>query len=107
MTPTARTLRELRRRGLEADVVERWIGGGRFRIRRDLFGCWDVAAVGNGELVLVQTTSGSNVSSRVKKIADASATPKLRDANVRLLVHGWSRPTKTRRRWRLREIDVS
>jgi hypothetical protein len=105
MTPTARTLRELRRRGLEADVVERWIGGRGFRIRKDLFGCWDVAAVGNGELVLVQTTSGSNVSSRIRKIADAPATPKLREANIRLLVHGWRKNAKGR--WVLREEDVS
>jgi hypothetical protein len=105
VTPTARTLRELRLRGLEADVVERWIGGGGFKVRRDLFGCWDVAAVGNGELVLVQTTSGSNVAARITKIAESPATPKLREANVRLLVHGWRKNAKGR--WVLREVDVS
>lgn len=104
-SPTARTLKELRKRGFEADVVERWIGGGKFRVRKDLFGTWDVAYVGNGEFGLVQTTSGSNVSSRIRKIADASATPKLREANVRLLVHGWRK--NARGRWVLREEDVS
>lgn len=105
VTPTARTLRELRKRGYRADVVERWIGGGAFRVRKDLFDCWDVAYVGGGEFGLVQTTSGSNVSSRLRKIADAEATPSLRDANVRLLVHGWRKNAAGR--WVLREEDVS
>jgi len=106
VTPTARTLRELRKRGLEADVVERTYripGGGIFK--RDLFAAWDVAAVGHCEFTLVQTTSGSNVAARIKKIADSPATPKLREANVRLLVHGWRRNSKGR--WVLREEDVS
>ncbi len=105
MTPTARTLKELRKRGLEPGVVERWIGGGGFKIRKDLFDCWDVAYVGNGEFGLVQTTSGSNVSARIRKIADNPTTPKLREANVRLLVHGWRKNAAGR--WVLREEDVS
>jgi hypothetical protein len=105
-SPTARSLRELRRRGLEADVVERTIrlpSGAAFK--RDLFAAWDIAAVGNGEFVLVQTTSSSNMASRISKVADSPATPKLREANVRLLVHGWSK--RANGRWTLREEDVS
>jgi hypothetical protein len=106
-TPTQRSLKHLRSQGYEADVVERWIGGGRFKVRKDLFGSWDIVAVKPGEVAFVQTTSGSNVSSRIRKIADNPTTPRCREANVRLLIHGWSKPTKTRRTWRLREEDVS
>jgi hypothetical protein len=47
MTPTERTLRELRRRGCKADICERWLahvhrGGGGFGVRRDLFGWIDI-----------------------------------------------------------------
>lgn len=107
-SPTARSLELLRERGYRADVVERTIRlpGGRM-FKRDLFGGFDIVAVGNGEIVLVQTTSGSNVSARLKKLADLEALPLLREAGVRLLVHGWMKPTKTLRTWRLREEDIS
>jgi hypothetical protein len=106
-SPTARSLRELRKRGLIADVVERRlpIPGARFPVTRDLFNAWDIAAVGNGEFVLVQTTSSSNMAARIEKVAESPATPKLREANVRLLVHGWSK--RASGRWTLREVDVS
>ena len=42
--------------------------------RNDLFGCWDVLAIRDGETIAVQTTSRSNVSSRAKKIAEAEST---------------------------------
>jgi hypothetical protein len=108
MTPTALSLKHLRAAGYVADIVERHmrIPGGR-SFKRDLFGSWDIVAVKPGEVAFVQTTSGSNVSARLRKIADNPTTPRCREANVRLLIHGWSKPTKTRRTWRLREEDVS
>ncbi len=105
MTPTARSLKHLRSEGYAADVCERWIGGGKFKVRKDLFGSWDIVAVKPGEVAFVQTTSGSNVSARVRKIADNPTTPKCREANVRLLVHGWRKNAK--KRWVLRVEDVS
>jgi len=48
MSPTERTLERLRRAGMRADVVERWIpnpghpAGG---VRRDLFGVIDIVAL--------------------------------------------------------------
>lgn len=101
-SPTQLSLRELRRRGYTAAVVERW---NQFaRVRQDLFGCIDVLAVGNGETVAVQCTSDKNVSSRVAKIADAEAIGDIRDAGWKVLVHGWR---KVSGRWQLREVDVS
>ena len=62
-------------------------------------------AVKGQETLAVQTTSGSNVSKRVAKIADAEATPVLREAGWRLHVHGWSK--RANGRWELRVVDVS
>lgn len=97
-SPTQRTLAELRKRGYRAQVVERWNPFA--RIRQDLFGVIDVVAVGNGETVGVQATSLSNVSARVRKIADAEAVPDLRKSGWRILVWGWDGA-------KLREVDCS
>jgi hypothetical protein len=70
-----------------------------------LFECWDVLAIVEGETVAVQTTSRANVSSRLKKIAEAESTPHLRVAGWRLLVHGWDKDKDGK--YRLREVDVS
>lgn len=103
MTPTQRTLAELRKRGLMAAVVERW--NAHARIRQDLFGVLDVVAVGDGGTVGVQATSGSNVSSRVAKLTESDALPLLREAGWTILVHGWRKNAKGR--WVLREVDLS
>lgn len=102
-SPTSRTLEEMRRRGYPlVQVVERWNAFARRRV--DLFGIIDVVAVGP-DIVGVQTTSASNISARLTKIADSHALPVLRKAGFRLLVHGWRKNAKGR--WVLREIDVS
>ena len=103
MTPTQRTLAELRKRGYRAAVVERW--NSHARIRQDLFGVVDVLGVGNGETIAVQTTSGSNVAARVNKIAACDALADMRDAGWRIIVHGWRKNAKGR--YVLREVDVS
>ena len=102
MSPTQLTLRELRKQGYTAAVVEKW--NPHAHIRQDLFGCIDVLAVGNGETIGVQCTSYKNVSSRVKKMADADAIGDLREAGWTLVVHGWA---KVQGRWKCRSINVS
>lgn len=103
MSPTQRTLAEMRSRGYTAQVVEKWNPWA--KIRQDLFGFIDVLCVGNGETVAVQCTSGSNVASRVKKIADSDDMPTIRKAGWRILVHGWRKDAKGK--WVLREVDCS
>jgi hypothetical protein len=103
MSPTQRSLAEMRKRGYTAQVVERWNAFA--KIRQDLFGFIDVLCVGNGETVGVQCTSGSNVSSRIKKIAESDDMPTIRKAGWRILVHGWRKDAKGR--WVLREVDCS
>lgn len=103
MTPTQRTLAEMRKRGHMAAVVEKW--NPHARIRQDLFGIIDVLCLGDSEVIGVQTTSASNLSARVRKIVDCDALPALRKAGVRLLVHGWKKASNGR--WQLIERDVS
>lgn len=103
MSPTARTLAELRKRGYMAAVVERW--NPHAHIRQDLFGIVDVLGIKEGETVAVQATSGSNVASRLTKIAEHESTPIIRRAGWKFFVHGWRKAANGR--WTLREVDVS
>jgi hypothetical protein len=102
-SPTQRTLKMLRDEGWElVQVVEHWNSFA--RIRQDLFGVVDVLAVGHGETLAVQTTSYSNVSARVTKIAESDAIAPLREAGWAFHVHGWH---KKKNRWQCRVVDMS
>jgi hypothetical protein len=104
MTPTQLTLRRLRADGWPVvAVVEHWVPGA--NIRRDLFDLVDVLAVGPRGTLAVQTTSATNVSARIRKIADHPNTPAIREAGWMIHVHGWR---KRGGRWELhRDEDVS
>jgi len=103
VTPTQLTLRALRADGWQAEVVEKWVPGA--NVRRDLFGFVDVLAVRGTETLAVQATSASNVSARVRKIADAPTLPAVREAGWGIVVHGWDKGPNGR--WRCRTVDVS
>jgi hypothetical protein len=102
LSPTQRSLKLLRDRGYLAEVVEKWIPGA--NIRKDLWGWCDVVGVKRGETLAVQATSASNVSARVKKIADSETVGKVREAGWRIVVFGWK---KVAGRWQVVERDVS
>ena len=102
MSPTQLTLRELRKRGYMAEVVERW--NPHAKIRQDLFKIIDVLGVGPLGTVGVQCTTKSNLKSRITKMSDAEAIGPLREANWTLLAHGWF---KQAGRWQLQEVDLS
>ena len=102
-SPTQRTLAQLRKDGYTAQVVERW--NPHARIRQDLFGFVDVLAIRGGETLAVQATSGSNVASRVKKIAEHEHIGAVREAGWRVVVWGWRKNAAGR--WTLREVDCS
>lgn len=97
-SPTQRSLKAMRDRGYVCEVTERWNAFA--KIRQDLYGFIDVLCLGSGEVVGVQATSYSNVSARVKKIADHDNVAAVRKAGIRILVHGWDGS-------KLREVDVS
>lgn len=102
-SPTQRTLAHLRKAGYPlVQVVERW--NPYARVRQDLFGIIDVVAVG-ADIVGVQATSSSNVAARVRKLTESEALPILRQAGIRVLVHGWRKAANGR--WTVREVDVS
>ena len=102
ISPTALTLRALRRDGYTAEVVEHW--NPHARVRNDLFGCIDVVALKGAETLAVQATSDSNVSARVRKIAESEHIAAIREAGWTIVVHGWS---KKGRNWVCRTVDCS
>lgn len=102
-SPTQLSLKHLREQGCLAAVTERWNAFA--KIRQDLFGVVDVLGIApDGTTIAVQTTSAGNVASRVQKIADSPATPYMRKAGWRIMVHGWR---KLKGRWTVREVDCS
>lgn len=109
MTPTQRSLKMLRDDGWACWVVEHW--NSYASIRQDLFGCIDILCLRGNETLAVQTTSGSAVSARVKKMEDNEYLPKMRDANWTIRIHGW-RKVKVKRggkamKWDCRVVDIS
>ncbi len=103
MTPTQLTLRHLRADGWTAEIVERW--NPHARVRNDLYGFIDVLALRGTETLAVQTTSATNVSARVHKIADSPHVAAVREAGWLIVVHGWAKKSN---RWTLtKEVDCS
>jgi predicted RecB family endonuclease len=102
-SPTSRTLDWLRKQGFLAAVVEKRVP---FRnITQDLWGFVDILAVKDGETYGIQCTSGSNVASRVKKVAASEHLPRLREAEWVIWVIGWRKNAAGR--WVSRVVDVS
>ena len=102
MSPTQLTLRALKRNGYTPEIVERW--NPHARVRHDLFGIIDVLALKGDETLAVQATSDSNVSARVRKIAESDSIAAVREAGWRVEVWGWK---KDGARWVCRKVDVS
>lgn len=101
-SPTQRSLKLLREKGYTVAVVEHW--NSFVNKRFDLFGFIDLLALKDGETLAVQTTSYSNVSARINKIADHENVAAVRKAGWSIHVHGWH---KVGRFWQVREVDLS
>jgi len=102
MSPTQRSKVQMEERGYHVAIVEYWHAFA--RQRRDLFGAFDLLGIGPDGTLAVQTTSASNVSARVKKLADLEAVAAARKAGWRIEVHGWR---KAGRGWTCRVVDLS
>jgi len=76
------------------------------KIRQDLWGFGDIIALKPGQRLCVQTTTASNMSARVKKIANHENVGKVRDADIMIHVHGWHLDAKTNK-WHCKVKDVS
>jgi aryl-alcohol dehydrogenase-like predicted oxidoreductase len=93
--------------GYHAEVVEQTkrVGTGAAGAMKvwkvDLWNFTDVLAIKRGEVLAVQVTSWTNVASRVRKITDSPLLPLVREAGIRIVVHGWHADG------RLRQVDLS
>jgi len=82
-----RTVALLKDRGYQCDVVESY--NAFTKRKKDLFGIFDIVAIGNGETIGIQLTSKSNMSSRIKKIADSDFFTEIVRSGWRIIVIGW------------------
>ncbi len=94
---------------LESEGYKVWIVEQTIRIpgrtfKRDLFNGFDLLGVRNEETLAVQTTTLSNLGSRLKKLADNEYMPHLRRAGWTLKAHGWR---KLKTGWEAKVVDVS
>lgn len=103
MTPTALTLRHLRRLGYLAAVVEAWIP--KVNKRRDLWGIADVLALHPRDkaVLLVQCTSDSHVPDRLRRIQARPELPAILEAGVSVEAWGWCCLAG---HWKLRRIAL-
>lgn len=67
------------------------------RQKKDLFGIFDVLAVGSGRTLAVQVTSRDNMSSRRKKMQESEAFAECVLAGWSIELHGWY---KEKNRWK-------
>lgn len=103
LSPTQRTMALMRERGYKVEVTERWNPFA--KCRQDLFGFIDLLCLKEGEVCGVQATSYSNISARVKKIAEHEHVGAVRAAGIRILVIGWQKGRDNK--WTFREVDCS
>ena len=108
MTPTQRSLAKLRKEGWLVAIVEKW--NPYVKIRQDLFGFGDLLAIRANTALIVQTTSGSNVSARLDKIKSSQAAKVwLESPSREIIIHGWRKAGARGKRklWECREVQVS
>jgi len=75
MTPTQRTLRELKNRGFVCGIVEKWNSFA--KIRQDLFGIIDIIALDPTRGVVGVQSTGSAFAAHDKKLLDEKAQASL------------------------------
>lgn len=95
MTPTQRTMDELRKRGYMVGRVEQWIPAARGGFRKDLFGIIDMLAI-NENITLGVQVCGTAWSEHVRKITtdgEQAARAWLASQDRHLELWGW-RPLK-------------
>ena len=102
VTPTQRSLAYLREQGYHCEVVEKW--NSFTKQRKDLWGWCDILAIRRGEVLAVQVTA-SAVSDRIKKIMASDTLGLVREAGIRIEVHGWRKNSKGRYVQRIEDIS--
>ena len=102
MTPTQRSLAALRELGYLVEVVEKW--NSFTRTRKDLWGWADLLAIRRDEVLAVQVTS-EGVANRVAKVSESETVGRVREAGIRIEVHGWRKNAQGR--YVQRVVDLS
>ncbi len=102
LSPTQRSLAYLREQGYRVAIVEHW--NPHARIRQDLWGWCDLLAIRKNEVLAVQVTA-SGVAARIKKIEESDTIGMVRDAGIRVEVHGWRKNSKGRYVMRIEDIS--
>jgi len=102
MTPTQRSLKALRDLGYLVEVVEKW--NAFTKTRKDLWGWADLLAIRRGEVLAVQVTAQA-VSTRIAKVTASETLARVREAGIRVEVHGWRKNAKGRYIQRI--VDLS
>lgn len=101
-SPTQRSLEHLREQGYHCEIVEKWNPWR--KVRQDLWGWCDILAIRRDEVLAVQVTS-AGVAARIKKIQESDTVAKVREAGIRVEVHGWTK--RANGRYAIRVEDIS
>jgi predicted PhzF superfamily epimerase YddE/YHI9 len=102
MTPTERSLKYLREKGYLCAIVEKW--NPHARIRQDLWGWCDILAIKKDEVLAVQVTS-TGVAARITKIQNSETVGRVREAGIRIEVHGHRKNSKGEYVMRIEDIS--
>lgn len=116
MSPTQRTLKELKTLGFQSHIVERWNAYARVRV--DVFGFGDILACYPGVgVLLIQATSGTNHSKRKDKIVAEPMARTWLDSGGRIEVWSFAKKRTTSLRkngtrgtskvWMLRREEIT
>ena len=101
-SPTQRSLEYLREQGYFCAIVEKW--NSFTKQRQDLWGWCDILAIRKNEVLAVQVTS-TGVAERIKKIQDSPTVAFVRDAGIRIEVHGHRKNSKGKYVMRIEDIS--
>jgi len=103
MTPTARSMALMKKRGYQVFRVEYWNSFARKRY--DLIGC-DLLVLKEGEPpTLIQVTTAEHRNARINKLNGLQSALLWVRIGGKILVHGWRPLTQSRRRYEVEEIE--
>jgi len=97
-----RTIALYEQQGYKCEVVESY--NAFTKRKKDLFGIFDVLAVGNCETIGIQITSKPNMSARIKKIQESEYIVELIRSGWRVVVIGWFKNSNGRYDYKLFEF---
>lgn len=88
-TPMMRTLKELRDRGYTCGIVERFVRGADFMMRKDFLGFADIIAIKGDETLAIQVC-GKDFAEHMQKLQENENVPIWKAGkNRRVEIWGW------------------